>query len=295
MTTKTRLTEIEKRLSPQEVVLAHLDAAMQRYRSVDEWATAIAAGKVPAVVNVVADAAADAAARAMRGSPRDAVAKAEVEAAKQAIFLVKLLVDVWFQCLRQVETCRLEACLCIREVQVLLLQWPTGGRPAGRTAMRVDRPVEPTAAPSNDQRRAVQQVRRLVESTVARAYLAQGTVEAIQKGYFAGRPVLLADDSRAVEEAVQVAETVAREFNGILPLLSDGGDDASDEADGRIDLAALRVSAAPAVRREAVFLARIAQAEAIKLIGEDDGYRLACAAYRDRFAEGAEAPRLGRE
>ena len=33
MTTKTRLAEIEKRLTPQEVVLAYLDEIMRRFDS----------------------------------------------------------------------------------------------------------------------------------------------------------------------------------------------------------------------------------------------------------------------
>jgi len=278
MTTKTRLAEIEKRLSPQEVVLAHLDEAMQRYRSVDAWATAVVKGKAEVPINAVADAAGQAAARAMRGQARRAIADAEADAARQAAFLLQLLVDMWADCLSQVETCRLEARLCISQMQVLLLRPPAidGGDEAAHGC-------------------AVQRLRGLIETTIARAHVAQGVIEAIRQGYFAGRPILLADDSRAVEEAVHVAEALVREFNGILPLLCEGAPDVGEDDGHQIDPDAVRREVAPDVHREAVFLARIAQAEAIKLIGEDDGYSLACAAYRDRFAEGAEAPRLGRE
>ncbi len=37
MTAKTRLAKIEKRLTPQEVVLAYLDEIMRRFDSFGNW------------------------------------------------------------------------------------------------------------------------------------------------------------------------------------------------------------------------------------------------------------------
>ena len=94
MTAKTRLARIEKRLTPQEVVVAYLDEIMRRFDSYSEWAEWVADRPSEAPLIRVCRAATDAVRNTMRGQPREAVSKAVDHAVREAIFLGKLFLGV---------------------------------------------------------------------------------------------------------------------------------------------------------------------------------------------------------
>ena len=109
MTAKTRLAKIEKRLTPQEVVLAYLDEIMRRFDSFGDWAEWVADRPSEAPLIRVCRATTDAVRNTMKGRPRDVIAKARDGAVREAIFLGFLakvqipLVRLAFPCKRRVE------------------------------------------------------------------------------------------------------------------------------------------------------------------------------------------------
>jgi len=122
VTTKTQLAKIEKRLTAQQAVLAYLADIVRRFDSFDSWVEEAVGTKGQAPLTRASEAAREAVHNAMKGQSRDAVAIAERDAIRDAIFLMCLFQDVSGNLLDKAVAYSLQASLCAREMQLLLLQ-----------------------------------------------------------------------------------------------------------------------------------------------------------------------------
>jgi len=268
MTAKTRLARIEKRLTPQEVVVAYVDEIMRRFDSYSEWAEWVADRPSEAPLIRVCRATTDAVRNTMRGQPRDAVNKAVDRAVREAIFLGKLFLSVTQKLLEEVEPYRLRAVFCARSLQVLLLTNAVGGEAVGVAGTPDAEPRPNRTARLRDQ----------LHRHLGEVRLHQMVIEAIGRSYIAGRAILFPEHARLLASVVQTAEVLAEEYNGFARAWV--GD---SQEDPLIDLEEIDRLAAEAVRGEVAYAVRMTKAETLVALGmNDEGFQMAVEAYRGR-------------
>ena len=261
MIAKSRLAKIEKNLTPQQVVLAQLDEALRRFDSYQGWADWRLERPDESPRSQAVSATRDAIRNTMKGQPKDAVAKAEDAAVREAVFLTTLLLNVRGELRGNQAAYGLEACVCARGVQVLLL----------RDAIGED-------VRSGD---SLMGIRDQVQDCVAKLYLHRRVVDVVRKHYFGDQPILFPSTARRLEALVDMAEVIVEEFNDFVR--------ATFAADGLrlgllIDLEVAQDLARAALGKEIAFAVDRAKGETLIQVGlKEEGRRRLIDAYKKRF------------
>ena len=285
MTVKTQLANVRKKLTGQQAVLAYFAEAIGRFDSFGAWAEHATLTKGQAPLNKAAEAAKEAVRSAMKGQPREAVHTAEREAIRDAVFLAPLFIDVAGGPPKRARRYSLEATVCARDVQLLLLQQLLAGAAQG-----APRPAdEPMPDASADR---IAAVRDRIEDHLAALYLERRVATVIQSNYFGGQSILVRKDARRVADSVHWAEAIAEEFNEFVRSLDPRDREVPSTADGapcspadlHIDLQAAKRRASGQVRAEVSFAVNLAKAQALIKLGRDqEGCDLAIESYRSRY------------
>ena len=261
MIAKSRLAKIEKNLTPQQVVLAQLDEALRRFDSYQGWADWRLERPDESPRSQAVSATRDAIRNTMKGQPKDAVAKAEDAAVREAVFLTTLLLNVRGQLRDSQAACGLEACVCARGVQVLLL----------RDAIGED-------VRSGD---SLMAIREQVQDCVTKLYLHRLLIDLVGKHYFSGQPILFPSTARRLEALIDTAEVIVEEYNEFVR--------GTFAADGLrpgllIDLAVAQDRARAALAKEVAYAVRQAKGETMIQVGSmAEGRALLIDAYKKRF------------
>ncbi len=282
MTGRSRLAKIANHLTPQQVVLAYLDDVMRRFGSFHDWTESVAGNQAEAPLIRVPKAARENVRNTMGGQPKDVIAKAEEDATRETVFLIRLFLEVTQKLLDDTARYRLQASLCARSMQVMLL----------REAMRED--AEGVDAFRGEESQSSAQ-REQIQRHLGRLYLHELVIGAVRDNYFDGHPILFPAQARRLSELIETAEALADEYNvfvratrAVPPVEPPTGDgsppNANSERDSPIDRQCVRNTATAAVRREVAFVVQMAKAETLVALGwNNEGSSLAAKAYTQRY------------
>ncbi|KKL65149.1 hypothetical protein LCGC14_2157860, partial [marine sediment metagenome] len=241
------------------------------FDSFEAWSDGVARHLDEAPLIKVARAAEDAVRNTMKGKSRDAIARAEDDAVREAVFLVKLFLKVTGGLLDKAANYGLQVSLCARSLQLLLLKGAVG-----KGVREATRFFDAKSSPSN-----VRMVRDEIRRHAGTVYLHQQVINAISQNYFARTAILFPATARRLKGIVGTAETLAEEYNGFA-----GADGFGSEGRLPIDLEGVKHRLASAVRDEVVFVARMAKAETLVTLGRnEEGCALAAGAYGERRLE----------
>ena len=285
MTVKTQLANVRKKLTGQQAVLAYFAEAIGRFDSFGAWAEHATLTKGQAPLNKAAEAAKEAVRSAMKGQPREAVHAAEREAVRDAVFLALLFMDVARGLSERARRYSLEATVCAREVQLLLLQQllaeAAQGAPGPGDGLMPDISADRIAA-----------VRDRIEDHLATLYLERLTIAVAERNYFGGQSILFQQDARRLADSIDWAEAIAGEFNEFVRSLDPRDREVPSTADGApcspadlaVDVQAAKQRARAQVRVEATYSVNLAKAQALVKLGRDqEGCDLAIESYRSRY------------
>jgi len=284
MTVKTQLANVRKKLTGQQAVLAYFANAIGRFDSFGAWAEHATLTKGQAPLNKAAEAAKEAVRSVVKGRPREAAHAAEREAVRDAVFLALLFMDVARGPSERARRYSLEAALCAREVQLLLLQQLLAGAAQGASG-----PADELMPGISADRVAA--VRDRIEDHLATLHLEQLAVAVVQRNYFGGQPVLFRLDALRLADSIYMAEAIAKEFNESVQSLAPrdwdaplaAGEAPPSPADLAVDIQAAKSRARGQVRAEVSFAVKMAKAQAMVKLGQNqEGCDLAVETYRGR-------------
>jgi len=125
-----------------------------------------------------------------------------------------------------------------------------------------------------------------------KAYLVRGVIDALRRNYFAGQPIMLLGNSLYLEAVVKQAESLARQYNGLVPrnpfLPRFEPDEDETPPEGLIDLEEVKAAVAANVRRNVAHDVRMAQAETLAGLGmNEEACRLGREAFHKHYGPGA--------
>jgi len=224
MTGKSRLAKIETRLTPQQIVIAYLDEIMRRFGSFLDWGDWAAGNMSEAPLIRVPKAAREAVHNTTTGLSRDSAAEGEEGAVREAILLVKLFLKVTGGLVDRAENYGLQASLCARGLQVLLLQEVIGQGPqgvedsAGAEGMtsKLEGELSLECPCLGFGRDCVADIRAQVQQHLGKLYLHRLVINAVRDNYFGGHPILFAAEAHRLEGLIETAEALSDEYNGFV-------------------------------------------------------------------------------
>ena len=295
---KRRLSDIEKDLTCQQVVLAYLAEIMGRFDSYAKWSqwTAEHPEQMPQIVvhRTIRDALQE------RAKDRSVKARADAQskAYREVTFLVLLFLDVMeliHACLKDLD---LRASLCARGIQLLLLQESTATAAGeavrllenaalpdqlrGATSRLVRRlrafsipPAADEAGPAIETAGGPEQdadpagaglwsdpflmVREQLWQCLGKACLAEILVHTISTNYFGGQPILFVDQRRQLADAVQTAGALADEYDFLVRMIA-ASPGAGDAGQGQDGQPVPNAAGSPLLNQKAVRQAALAAA-----------------------------------